>query len=118
LLLVFSLYCSPHCVVAFFIALLLSFSHWLALLFTLLLFFGCYSILGSWFFMLLFSSSRYSAFLTMLFFVGVFLFVEESCITPLHSFLQELGVVGSRESKTNIFLVNIFLFAYFFFFKN
>jgi len=28
--------------------------------------------------------------------VGVFFFVEESCITPLHSFLQKLGVAGSR----------------------
>ncbi len=28
-------------------------------------------------------------------FVGVLLFVEESCINPLHSFLQELGMVGS-----------------------
>jgi hypothetical protein len=25
----------------------------------------------------------------------VLLFVEESCINPLHSFLQELGMVGS-----------------------
>jgi hypothetical protein len=32
--------------------------------------------------------------------IGVLLFVEKSCTTPLHSFLQELGVVKSRESKT------------------
>jgi hypothetical protein len=38
--------------------------------------------------MMLFSFSRYFAVV-----IGVFLFVEESCITPLHSFLQELGMV-------------------------
>jgi len=45
--------------------------------------------------------------------IGVLLLVEESCTTPLHSFLQELKVVGNQESKTCIFSINIFPFAYF-----
>jgi hypothetical protein len=48
--------------------------------------------------------------------IGVLLFVEESYTTPLHSFLQELGMVGSQESKICIFLVSIFPFAHFHFY--
>jgi hypothetical protein len=38
----------------------------------------------------------------------VFLFVEESCIILLHSFLQELGVVRSWELKTYVFFLIFF----------
>jgi len=49
--------------------------------------------------------------------VGVLLFIEESCIYPMHSFLQELGVVRNQESKTFIFSISIFPFTYFHFFN-
>jgi hypothetical protein len=45
--------------------------------------------------------------------VGVLLFVEESYTTPLDSFLQELGMVRSRESKTCIFSIIVFPFTHF-----
>jgi hypothetical protein len=92
----FSPYYSPHRVVA--------------LLFTLLLF--LFTLLGFPFHAIvllqLFFYFRYEVFrATILFFtllcfplcavvVGVLLFIEDSCITPLHFFLQELGMVGSQ----------------------
>ncbi len=48
--------------------------------------------------------------------VDVLLFVEKSCTTPLHSFLQELGMVGSQKSKTYIFSISFFPFVYCHFF--
>jgi hypothetical protein len=104
--------CSPFHTIALIFALLLSFSCYLAFLFMLLLFYFKYKV-----FALLLSSSCYYAFLFMLLFIGVLLFIEESCINPLHSFLQELRVVDTRELKTCIFPVSIFTFAYFHFFK-
>jgi hypothetical protein len=50
--------------------------------------------------------------------VGVLLFVEIFYSTPLHSFLQELGAVGSQESKiyifTKYFSLCLFPFIYIF----
>jgi hypothetical protein len=46
------------------------------------------------FFALLLFYFRYKVF-HVAFVVGVLLFIEESCTTPLHSFLQELGVIRS-----------------------
>jgi hypothetical protein len=47
--------------------------------------------------------------------VGVLLFIEESCTTPMHSFLQELGMVRNRELKTCILSISIFHLLFLFF---
>lgn len=97
-------YCSPFCIV------------WLSSLTTFL-----FQVEGS-----LHYCSRWFALLFALFCspfhastIGVFLFVEKSCTTRLHSFLQDLGVVGSRELKTCIFSISFFslcLFPFLLFF--
>ncbi len=115
-------YCSPLCVATSLFALLFSSScHIVVLLFTLLFYFSHYCspfyitlllssscCLGSIFALLLSSSvillfqvqgfSRCYSHLRATI-IGVLLFVEESYATPLHSFLQELGMVGSQESE-------------------
>jgi hypothetical protein len=108
MLLFFSLYCSPHRVIVLLFVALLSFSHCLTFLFALLLFFDCFFILGTRFFMLLFSSSHYYVILTMLMLWVCIYSLKNLVPPPVHSFLQELGMVRNRESTTYIFLISIF----------
>ncbi len=110
--------CFPHRAIAFLFA-LLSFplhvawffsSQCLIFLFTLL-----FSSSTTFIFQVQGSLHYYSPLHAII--VGVLLFIEESCIYPMHSFLQELGVVRNQESKTFIFSISIFPFTYFHFFN-
>ncbi len=118
-------YCYFHCV-----ALLLSFSHYCSPFCVMLLLSSLHRAIA-FLFTLLFSSSSYLAFLSCscfhfrLFFyfrykvlhtttIGVLLFIEESCITFMHSFLQELWVVGSQEKQICIFPFAYFHFLFFY----
>ncbi len=97
------LFSSSCCTTIILFALLLSFSSCCFPLCALLLSFApYYSPLRA----LLLSSSPYCSPLQLFFYfkykvfrvasiMGVLLFIEKSCTTPSHSFLQELGVIGS-----------------------
>jgi hypothetical protein len=111
------LFSSSHCCFplrtnALIFALLFSFSCCLAFLFTLPLFYFKYKVFCAT--ILLFVLLCFPFHVVV---VGVFLFVEESYTNPLHSFLQELGVVGIWKLKICIFFNKYFSLCLFPFFN-